>query len=120
VAKRQSDVLRNLDDTLKLFGVISLRSCGLVIMFFSVAFGLEWGLKIWSLLFGSLAILTIVAVTAVMVAALAIVENREDEHLVPSAIRYYLKRQWRVVYSGARNDGFAGRSLEEVLGGGGR
>lgn len=118
MAKRQSDVLRNLDDTLKLFGVISLRSCGLVIMFFSVAFGLEWGLKLWSLVFGGAAILMVVGVTAALLVALAIVENREDENLVPSAIRYYLRRPWRVIYSGARNDDHAGRSLAEVLGAG--
>jgi hypothetical protein len=49
---------------------------------------------------------------------LAYAERHDDEHLVPSAIRYYVSRRWRVLYSGARAYRYDGHPLEDVVQGG--
>ena len=53
---------------------------------------------------------------------LALIENpaeleklRRNPNLVPSAIRYYASRRWRVLYSGARADRYAGHPLEVLV-----
>ena len=54
MARRVSQPLRNLDDSLRVFHVLTFRSCGLVMAFFSLCHGVEWQFRSWSILFGSL------------------------------------------------------------------
>src|SRR6266699_3536216 len=94
--RRQSECFRNLDDPLKIFSLLTFKSCGLVLLFYAGAVATE-------LLFGAL---------------LAYTERHDDEHLVPSAIRYYASRRWRVLYGGARADQYVGHPLEGLVEGG--
>ncbi len=102
MARRQSDVLRNLDDTLKVFHLLTMRSCGLVVMFYSLCYAAELLFHVFSLLFGAIGPMVQLALTAACAMALAWVEKHEDEHFVPSAIRWWVARPWRVLYAGGR------------------
>lgn len=100
MARRQTDVLRNLDDTLKIMNFLTMRSCGLVLMFYSLCYAAELVFSLFSFFFGAASILGQFALTGACAAALSWVEKHEDEHYVPSAIRYYVARPWRVLYAG--------------------
>ena len=100
MARRQTDVLRNLDDTLKILNFLTMRSAGLVLMFYSLCYASELFLSLFSLLFGAASVLAQFALTGLAALALSWVEKHEDEHYVPSALRYYAARPWRVLYAG--------------------
>lgn len=102
MARRQTEVLRNLDDNLKLLNFLTLKSCGLVVVFYSLCYGLELFLKPFSLLVGNWSALVQFGLTGVFALALSWIEKHEDEHYVPSALRYYQSRPWRVLYAGGR------------------
>ncbi len=102
MARRQTEVLRNLDDNLKVLNFLTLKSCGLVVVFYTLCYSLELFLHLFSLVFGAFGVLAQFAFTAVFAVALASVERHEDEHYVPSAIRYYQSRPWRYLFAGGR------------------
>jgi hypothetical protein len=121
--KRQTEVLRNLDDPLKL-GPLTVRSWGVVLVSFSVLAAVDQVTGLLSLLPPfRLGMLWEVLGAAATALTLAYMERHEDEHFVPSLIRFYLSRPGRFVYGAAANERFAGHPLEPVLrsraGGGG-
>lgn len=118
MTRRRSECLRNLDDPLKVFSLITIKSCGLVVLFFAGAVASELVFGVWSLLFGALSFLAQLAAAGALAVVLAFAEKHDDEHFVPSAIRYYVSRRWLVLYSGARGDDYRGHSLEKSVAGG--
>jgi hypothetical protein len=99
--RRETVCQRNLDDPLKLFGLITIRSSGLVLMVFGLAHFLEMTTGVWSHMFGAWSVLVgELGLAAGVGVVLAWTERYEDEHYVPSMFRYYLSRRWRFVYSG--------------------
>ncbi len=115
MARRQTEVLRNLDDNLKVLNFLTLKSCGLVVVFYSLCYSLELFLHLFSLVFGVLGVVAQFALTAVFAVALAAVERHEDEHYVPSAIRYYQSRPWRHLFAGGRAAASAHNRVTEVI-----
>ena len=113
MARRQTPVLRNLDDPLRVLGLLSLRSCGLVLFFFAALHSLEAVTGIVSLLTGTWAFLAELAASAGLAVVLSVAERTDDEHLVPSAIRYYLSRPAGLLYSGGK--AAQGHRLEGVF-----
>jgi hypothetical protein len=118
MTRRQSECYRNLDDPLKILSLLTVKSCGLVLLFYGWAVAGELLFGLWSLLFGDWSFLAQIGAAGVLAAGLAYAERHDDEHLVPSAIRYYASRRWRVLYSGARADLFVGHPLEVLVVGG--
>jgi hypothetical protein len=102
--RRKAPVLRNLDDPLKVFNLLSLRSCGLVLVSYALFHSLELGFSLFSAVFGSLSFLGELALAALVALGLALAERRDDEHLVPSAIRYYAGQPWRSLYTGVARE----------------
>src|SRR5439155_23880950 len=49
--RRQSECFRNLDDPLKIFSLLTFKSCGLVLLFYAGAVATELLFALWSLLF---------------------------------------------------------------------
>jgi len=84
-------------------------------MTFAISFGLEMSLGVWSFAFGRWAFLGELVTTLLSGFILRIVEGRDDEHYVPSAIEYYLSRPWRTLYSAGVPDEFRGHRLEWLL-----
>jgi len=118
MTRRQSECFRNLDDPLKIFSLLTVKSCGLLILFYAGAVASELLFGLCSLLFGNWSFLGQLGMTASLAMFLVFAERHDDEHLVPSAIRYYASRRWRVLYSGARAHPYAGHALEGLVGGG--
>ena len=118
MTRRQSECFRNLDDPLKVFSVLTVKSCGLVLLFYGGTVAAELLFGLFSLLFGGWSFLGQLGAALVVATALAFAERQDDEHLVPAAIRYYASRRWRVLYGGARADRFAGHPLESLVEGG--
>ena len=118
MTRRQSQCFRNLDDPLKIFSLLTVKSCGLVLLFYAGAVATELFFGLWSLLFHDWSFLAQLGAAGLLGVVLAYAEHHDDEHLVPSAIRYYTSRRWRVLYSGAHGDPYAGHPLEELVEGG--
>jgi hypothetical protein len=118
MTRRQSECFRNLDDPLKIFSLLTVKSCGLVLLFYGCSVGAELLFGLFSLLFGGWSFLAQLGGALVVAAVLAYAERQDDEHLVPAAIRYYLSRRWRVLYAGGRGGRYAGHPLEELVAGG--
>ena len=116
--RRQSECFRNLDDPLKIFSLLTVKSCGLVLLFYAGALLSELLFGLFSLLVGGWSFLAQIGASVLLGVVLAFAERHDDEHLVPSAIRYYASRRWRVLYSGARAYAYAGQPLEELVQGG--
>ena len=116
--RRQSECFRNLDDPLKILSLLTVKSCGLVLLFYAGAVLSELLFGLCSLIVGDWSFLAQIGASALLGVILAFAERHDDEHLVPSAIRYYVSRRWRVLYSGARAHAYAGHPLEELVGGG--
>lgn len=116
--RRQSECFRNLDDPLKIFSLLTVKSCGLVLLFYAGAVLSELLFGLCSLIVGDWSFLAQIGASALLGVILAFAERHDDEHLVPSAIRYYVSRRWRVLYSGARAHAYAGHPLEELVQGG--
>ena len=113
--RRQTEVLRNLDDALKL-GPLTVRSWGVVMLSFSALAALEQLTGLLSLLPPfRLGMLWEVFGAAVIGLALVYVERHEDEHFVPSLIRFHASRPGRFVYGAAVSERFRGHPLEHVL-----
>jgi hypothetical protein len=89
MAKRVSEPLRNLDDSLRVLHLLTFRSCGIVLAFFSICHALEWQMRSWSRLFGSLSFAMELLLTGALALLLAWVERHDDEYFVPAALRYY-------------------------------
>jgi hypothetical protein len=100
MARREAPVLRNLDDPLRVLGLLSLRSCGLVFLGYGTAAGLELVFGVFSAVFGSLAFLGELALAGLLGLFLGLAERGDDEHLVPSAIQYHLERPEGAVWGG--------------------
>src|SRR5262249_10951032 len=115
MARRQMPVLRNLDDPLKVLGFLSLRSCGLVLIAFAALHGTEALLGLMSLPVGSWAFLVELGLAAALGLVFHIAERADDEHLVPSALRYFLDRPWTVLYSGGRAEHQIRGERERIL-----
>jgi hypothetical protein len=113
--RRQTEVLRNLDDPLKL-GPLTMRSWGMVLLSFSALAAFEQLTGLLSVLppfrLGMLWEALGAAATGV---GLVYVERHEDEHFVPSLIRHLASRPGRFVYGAATNECFAGHPLERLL-----
>ena len=118
MTRRQSECFRNLDDPLKVFSLLTVKSCGLVLLFYGGLVASELLFGLCSLFFGPWSFLAQIAGAVLLAAVLAYTERHDDEHLVPSAIRYYVSRRWRVLYSGARAYAYDGHPLEAVVEGG--
>jgi hypothetical protein len=118
MTRRQSECFRNLDDPLKIFSLLTVKSCGLVLLFYAGLVMSELLFGLCSLLFGPWSFLAQIAGAVLLGAVLAYTERHDDEHLVPSAIRYYLSRRWRVLYSGGHCDRYVGHPLEALVQGG--
>ena len=118
MTRRKSECLRNLDDPLKIFSLLTIKSCGLVLLFYAGAVATELVLGLWSLFFGAWSFMGQLAAAGALAIALTFAEKHDDEHLVPSAIRYYVSRRWRILYSGGCSDDFQGHSLEAAVVGG--
>src|SRR5687767_15419622 len=99
--RRQSECFRNLDDPLKIFSLITVKSCGLVLMFYAAAVAAELVFGVWTLAFGPWSFLGQIGASGLLAIALVLAERHDDEHLVPSAIRYYASRRSAYIYSGA-------------------
>jgi hypothetical protein len=113
--RRQTGVLRNLDDPLKL-GPLTVRSWGVVLVAFSVLAAVDQLTGLLSLLPPfRLGMVWEVLGAAATALTLAYMERHEDEHFVPSLIRFYLSRPERFVYSAAANERLAGHPLQMVL-----
>ena len=115
MARRQTLVLRNLDDPLKVLGFLSLRSCGLVLIVFAALHGVEALFGLVSLLVGTWAFLVELGLAAALGVLLHIAEGADDEYLVPSALRYFLDRPWTVLYSGGRAEHQLHGERERIL-----
>jgi hypothetical protein len=115
MARRQTEVLRNLDDNLKVLNFLTFKSCGFVVMFYSLCYALELVFGAFSLVFGALGVIAQFGATAVFAVFLSWVERHEDEHYVPSAVRYYCSRPWRVLYAGAHATAGERHQVMEVL-----
>ena len=115
MARRQSEVLRNLDDSLRILNVLTLRSCGLVVVFYSLCFALELAFGLFSLLFGAAGFFVPIALAAAVAASLSWVEKHDDEHYVPSALRFLVERPWRFVYGAAAMAPVVRGRVEDVL-----
>lgn len=98
--RRQTPVLRNLDDPLRILNLLSLRSCSLVLFAYALATGLEVAFGVFTLLCGAFAFLGELAVAALVAFVLALAERSDDEHLVPSLLRYYVAGAPRVLWGG--------------------
>jgi hypothetical protein len=116
--RRQSECFRNLDDPLKIFSLLTVKSCGLVILFYAAAVATELVFGLWSLFFHEWSFLAQLGAAAMVAMFLVYAERHDDEHYVPSAIRYYISRRWRVLYSGGVPDDFRGHPLEQLVRGG--
>ena len=114
MARRRTDVLRNLDDPVRLAGVLSVQSAGLLLALtmLLVLFDLLFG---WTKLLGPAGFLVLLGVVGLAASALAFIERHDDQHLVPAALRYYLQRLGSGVFSPAVIDGFPPRNLEHVF-----
>jgi hypothetical protein len=102
MARRQTPVLRNLDDPLRVLGLLSLRSCGLVLFFFAALHGVEATTGLVSLLTSGWAFLAELVAAGAVAVLLSVAERTDDEHLVPSALRFYLGRPGSALYSGGK------------------
>jgi len=118
MTRRQSECFRNLDDPLKIFSLLTIKSCGLVLLFYAALVMSELLFGLCSLLFGPWSFLAQIVGAVLLGAVLAYTERHDDEHYVPSAIRYYTSRRWRILYGGARGDEYAGHPLEGIVEGG--
>jgi len=118
MTRRQSECYRNLDDPLKILSFLTVKSCGLVLLFYAGTVVSELVFGLWSLLFSDWSFLAQIGAAAVLAAGLAYAERHDDEHLVPSAIRYYVSRRWRVLYSGAVTDAYTDHPFERLVEGG--
>jgi hypothetical protein len=118
MTRRQSECFRNLDDPLKIFSLLTVKSCGLVFLFYGATIASELVFGVWTLLFGGWSFLAQLGAAMVLAALLFYAERNDDEHLVPSALRYYASRRWRVVYAGAGRDQYRGNPISRVVKGG--
>ena len=113
--RRQSECFRNLDDPLKIFSLLTVKSCGLVLLFYGSVVASELVFGLWSLMFGDWTFLGQLGAAGLLAVALVYAERHDDEHLVPSAIRYYFSRRSRVLYSGARSAAYQGHPFEKLI-----
>ena len=118
MTRRQSECFRNLDDPLKVFSLLTVKSCGLVLLFYAATVLAELLFGLFTLLFGGFGFLGQLGASALLGAVLGYAERQDDEHLVPSAVRYHLSRRARVLYGGACPDRFRGHALEDLVEGG--
>ena len=112
---RQTEVLRNIDDTLRVFNLLTLKSCGLVVLVYAGCYSAELTLRLFTMIFGPLASLAQFVVAGMAGAALSWVERHEDEHFVPSAIDYFRQRPWRIIYSSGLAQWQPCAAMERVL-----
>jgi hypothetical protein len=94
--RRRSEVLRNLDDPLKVMGLLTPRSCMSLGVIFLAGFSVM--LLVGGLGFVNMALL--LAFLSVLGSALAVAEKQTDEHHLWAACRYAVSGRWRVLYSG--------------------
>ena len=115
MTRRQSECFRNLDDPLKIFSLLTVKSCGLVLLFYGVTVASELIFGLWSLVFEDWTFLGQLGAAGLLAVVLVYAERHDDEHLVPSAIRYYVSRRSRVLYSGARAAASQGHPFAKLI-----
>src|SRR6266704_278936 len=76
--RRQSECFRNLDDPLKIFSLLTFKSCGLVLLFYAGAVATELLLGLWSLLFAEWSFLAQLVAAGLLVALLSYTERHDD------------------------------------------
>src|SRR5262249_60859669 len=80
--RRQTECFRNLDDPLKIFGLLTVKSCGLVLVFYAGTAATELVFGLWSLFFREWSFLAQLGAAGLLAAVLAYTERHDDEHLV--------------------------------------
>jgi hypothetical protein len=114
--RRRSEALRNIDDTLKVMGVLSMKSLSLLFALYGISYALDVSFGVFRLLFGGAGVLVEGLAFTVAALGLAYAERQDDEHLVPAMLRFFADRRSRALYSGARPDGWPHHRGEQVLG----
>lgn len=113
--RRRSEVYRNIDDPLKVMGLLSLKSCSLLLGLYAASYFLDLLTGLWHLVFGAASFLIEIAIFALAALALCYAEKQDDEHLVPAMLRYTFSRRWRVLYSAVQADGWPPSDIEWVF-----
>ncbi len=115
MTRRKSECFRNLDDPLRIFSLLTVKSCGLVVLFYGAMVAAELLFGVFSLFFGGLSFIGQLGAAALFAIVLVYAERHDDEHFVPSAFRYYVSRRWTVLYSGGRPDDYRGNPLDGIV-----
>lgn len=118
MTRRRSECYRNLDDPLKIFNLLTVKSCGLVLLFYAGTVATELVFGLWTVLFGAWSFLAQLGAAALLAVTLVFTERYEDEHYLPLAVRYLVSQRWRVLYSGGRGDDYRRSPLEQFVQGG--
>lgn len=118
MTRRRSECYRNLDDPLKIFSLLTVKSCGVVLLFYAGTVATELVFGLWSLLFHGWSFLAQLGAAAILAIALVCAERYEDEHYLPAAIRYLVSQRWRTLYSGGCADDYRSNPLERIVQGG--
>ena len=113
--RRQSEVLRNLDDRLRVFGLLSFKSLLLLVALYQLNVAVDLLTGFWRAAFGRFGILLETALFAGLGLLLAIVERQDDEHLVPAMVRYGIERPWRWIFTGFAADGWKPPRLDWIV-----
>jgi hypothetical protein len=115
MARRGRPVRKLLDEPLKVAGLLTLRSCGVVFCVYGVCyFVLELVLGLWSRLLGAWSLFGPISCAIAVGAVLRVAEAFDDEHAVPSALRFFLSRRTRHVYAAGRSEGFTPHAPEPL------
>jgi hypothetical protein len=111
MARRERVVKKLLDEPLKVLDLLTVRSCALVLFAFVATYlvGLLSGL--WTRMGGHWGTLGPLVVAVPLAFVLRLVEANEDEHVAFAAIRFYLSRRTRCLFTAGCSDGFVQRGL---------
>ena len=115
MARRQTQVLRNLDDHLKVFNLLTVKSCGLVVLVYAGCYAAELLLGAFTWMFGAFASISQFLVAGAAAMALAWVERHEDEHYVPSILAYWRDRPWKTLYAAGYVEPHVPGAIERLL-----
>ncbi len=122
MARRQKEVLRNLDTPLKALGLITVKSLGIVMFYLAFSYALDM-VSFWHLIAGKRAFIVHIGSVLALAFVLVYIEREEDEHLALAAIRYFVTERiaesWlrgrRYVYSGLAQHRYVPHKLEEIF-----
>jgi len=112
--RRRSEVYRNIDDSLKVGGLLTLKSCAILFGLYFVSYLADLLTNFWRL-FGPGGFVLEAGFFVVVGTLLLYAERQDDEHLIPAMVRFWVARPWRVLYSGFTPDGWPAHDLEWVF-----